>query len=418
MHFYLSPFGSSGDVFPMLGLAIELKKLGAEVTLATNPHFESCVRENGIPFHPIGTEEDYQRIASHPDLWHPRRSFGYLFENLKPFIEPQYKFFAAASQTMATGRKGQAIGIVNCFGFGGLAAMEKWGIPVHTLHLQPAVLWSDVRPPKMPNLHGPIWMRRLLFRIGEKFVLDRTACPFLNEWRRSLGLPPIRQLTRAWNSSRGILCLFPDWYASKQIDWPNPCFQSDFPLWNHASDGQMSGELQSFLEQGAAPVVFTPGTANKHGEHFFRVAQDALMKMGQRGIFLTEFREQVPQDLPNSILWLPYVALDQLLPRAAAFVYHGGIGSASQALMAGVPQIIMPLAHDQFDNAERLEQLGVSSTLPPGRFQVKSLVKHLERLLNDPSVRTSCQTVASRLEKGRGLQMMAKHLLSIHSEIC
>lgn len=414
MHFYLSPFGSSGDVFPMLGLAIELQRLGAEVTVATNPHFESRIRENGISFHPIGTEDDYRRIASHPDLWHPRRSFGYLFENLKPFIEPQYEFFANAAQDKKHGRQQHAVGIVNCFGFGGLAAMERWRIPIYTLHLQPAVLWSDIHPPKMPNLHGPKWMRRLLFRIGEKFVLDRTACPFLNRWRRSLGLPPIRQLTRAWNSSLGILCLFPEWYAEKQIDWPAPCFQSDFPLWNHASDRPMHGELASFLDQGDAPIVFTPGTANKHGVNFFKVAREALIAMGRRGIFLTEFREQIPSDLPDSILWLPYVALDRLLPKAAAFVYHGGIGSASQALMAGIPQVIMPLAHDQFDNAERLERLGVSSTLPPSRFQAKSLVKQLERLLNDPTARTSCQAAAARLHKGRGLEGMAKHLVERH----
>jgi rhamnosyltransferase subunit B len=406
----------------MLGLALELQRLGAKVTMATNPHFESRIRENGIAFHPIGTEEDYRRIASHPDLWHPRRSFGYLFENLKPFIEPQYEFFAEAAQCAKNaqcakhGAPQPAIGIVNCFGFGGLAAMEKWGIPVYTLHLQPAVLWSDIEPPKMPNLHGPKWMRRLLFRIGEKFVLDRTACPFLNRWRSSLGLPPIRQLTRAWNSNLGILCLFPKWYAEKQSDWPSPCFQSDFPLWNHASDEPMCSELQSFLEQGDAPIVFTPGTANKHGTEFFKEAQEALKIMGRRGIFLTEFREQIPSDLPDSILWLPYVALDQLLPKAAAFVYHGGIGSASQALMAGIPQVVMPLAHDQFDNTERLERLGVASTVPPKRFQVRALVKQLEWLLNDPTVKNSCQAVAKRIHKRQGLEEMAKHLIEKHSK--
>ncbi len=138
--------------------------------------------------------------------------------------------------------------------------------------------------------------------------------------------------------------------------------------------------------------------------------------MGRRGIFLTEFREQIPSDLPNSILWLPYVALDQLLPNAAAFVYHGGIGSASQALMAGIPQVIMPLAHDQFDNAERLERLGVASTLIPKRFQVRGLVKQLEWLLNDPTVKNSCQAVAKRIHKRQGLEGMAKHLIEKHSK--
>ncbi len=138
MHFYLSPFGSSGDVFPMLGLALELQRLGAKVTMATNPHFESRIRENGIAFHSIGTEEDYRRIASHPDLWHPRRSFGYLFENLKPFIEPQYEFFAEAAQCV---KHAQCV-------------CETRSPPACYRHCQ--LLWI-----RWPCSHGEVWHPRL-----------------------------------------------------------------------------------------------------------------------------------------------------------------------------------------------------------------------------------------------------------------
>jgi UDP:flavonoid glycosyltransferase YjiC (YdhE family) len=60
------------------------------------------------------------------------------------------------------------------------------------------------------------------------------------------------------------------------------------------------------------------------------------------------------------------VPLGQVLPRALALVSHGGIGTVSQALAAGIPQLVMPLGFDQFDNAARLERLGVAATLPPG----------------------------------------------------
>ena len=37
----------------------------------------------------------------------------------------------------------------------------------------------------------------------------------------------------------------------------------------------------------------------------------------------------------------------------AGLVHHGGIGTSAQALAAGIPQLLMPQAHDQPDNAAR-----------------------------------------------------------------
>ncbi len=400
MHYFLSTFGSAGDVFPMLGLATEIRDRGYRVTLATNQHFEENARACGIDFVPLGTEEDYQRCASHPDLWHFRKSFAYIFEHLKPWIPRQYEALTRAAQ------EGPVTAIVNCFGFGALAAQEKHGIPVYTLHLQPAVLWSDLKPPRMPGFMGPRWFKRIQFHVGEKLVIDRTVCPYLNQWRKTIGLPPVYRTLRSWNSPRGIICLFPSWYAEPQPDWPQPCYQTDFPLWNSGSDQPMDKALSQFIEQGDAPIVFTPGSANYHGKNFFQAALEACVSLKRRGVFLTGHAEQVPKELPSSIHWCRYVPLDQLLPRSAGFVHHGGIGSASQALLAGVPQLIMPLAHDQFDNAERLQMLGVASSLAPSRFTGKNLSRVLDRLLRSEEVSRHCAEVALRLEKGRGLKSL------------
>ncbi len=66
MRVLCSTFGSSGDVFPMLGLAIELQRRGHEVTLATNEYYRAITERNGICFEPIGSAEDFRRAAEHP----------------------------------------------------------------------------------------------------------------------------------------------------------------------------------------------------------------------------------------------------------------------------------------------------------------------------------------------------------------
>ena len=69
-----------------------------------------------------------------------------------------------------------------------------------------------------------------------------------------------------------------------------------------------------------------------------------------------------------------------------------------RALAAGIPHVIMPMAHDQPDNAARIERLGVGATLWPRQFRGPALSKALDRLLNSPPVRERCQQIAARFD--------------------
>jgi len=401
MRILCTTFGSSGDVFPMLGLGAELQRRGNEVIFATNDHFEGMVREQGLLFESLGTEEQFQAIVHDPGLWHPRRSFEILFRNLKTVLHRQYELFAKHAEA------GPIVGIANCLSHGAFVARDKLKVPVITLHVQPAVLWSDIEPPKLPGMFGPRWLRRGLFRIAERYFADPVVCPWLNAWRSELGLPPIRQITRWWNSPSGVLCMFPEWYCSLQADCPKPISQTDFPLWNHRSNQRMSDDVATFLSNGSAPIVFTPGSANMHGREFFEAAVQACGLLNRRAVLLTDFPEQVPSNLPKSVAHFRYVPLDLLLPHASAFVHHGGIGSSSQAMLAGIPQVLMPLAHDQFDNAERIQKLGIGDTIPVRCFTGPQVAKILKRLLESAEVSESCRNIASRMIARDGLRLSA-----------
>lgn len=72
------------------------------------------------------------------------------------------------------------------------------------------------------------------------------------------------------------------------------------------------------------------------------------------------------------------------MPRCAVNVHHGGIGSTAQGLRAGRPTLVVPLAHDQPDNAARLKRLGVSNTIPHGQVTPRRLADALRSLLEEP----------------------------------
>jgi len=401
VHFICSTLGSSGDVFPILGLALELRRRGHDITFATNEHFQRIVESYGLTFEMLGTEADYQACIRNPDLWNPRRAFRHVFQSLMPALKRQYEIHAAAQ------RSGAVVGITNCFGFGAFTAQDKLGMPVITVHVQPAVLWSDHAPPTLPGLFGPRWMKRWIYRAAERYILDPVVCPFLNDWRRELGLAPIHRITDRWHSPYGVLCMFPEWYATPQPDWPGNLLQSDFPLWNHQSDQSLAAEVKRFLNDGPAPLVFTPGSANVHGRKFFQAAVHACESLKRRGILLTGFPEQLPDKLPDSIVHFPFVPLDLLLPQSAAFIHHGGIGSMSQAMLAGIPQVLMPLAHDQFDNAARVLRLGIGESIPAPRFSESRLIPALNRLLSSARVSQACRDLSVRLNARDGLRQSA-----------
>jgi rhamnosyltransferase subunit B len=397
VHYICSTFGSAGDVFPLLGLALELRRRGHEVTFATNEHFRKVIESYGLPYEPLGTEEDFKTCIQNPDLWHPKRAFRHVLQSLQPALKRQYDIHAERS------RAGQVISITNCFGFGALMAQEKLGLPVITLHLQPAALWSDRQPPTLPGLFGPRWLKSLLYCFAERYFIDPVVCPFLNQWRHELGLPPVRKITRWWNSRFGLLCMFPDWYCPQPDDWPSGLMQTDFPLWNHKAAESLAPEVEIFLARGEPPIVFTPGSANLHGQQFFTSAVHACQTLGRRGILLTEFAEHLPAQLPDTVAHFNYIPLDLLLQKAAAFVHHGGIGSTSQAMLAGIPQFLMPLAHDQFDNAARIKRLRIGDSIPSHKFTGPRLTKSLHRLLGSATITNECRNVAVRLAKRDGI---------------
>ena len=132
--------------------------------------------------------------------------------------------------------------------------------------------------------------------------------------------------------------------------------------------------------------------------------------LNRRAVFATQHESDVPAHLPPSILVQRYAPFSLLLPRAAALVYHGGIGTCSQALAAGIPHLVMPLAHDQPDNANRLRRLGIGLSLHPRKFTGERVAAALRHLLKDNAVQTNCTCYAKQMRTAPSLDELAAWL--------
>ena len=89
----------------------------------------------------------------------------------------------------------------------------------------------------------------------------------------------------------------------------------------------------------------------------------ALAQTGQRAILLTGQGRQGNADLPDNVFEIGSIPFDWLFPRMAAVVHHGGAGTTSAALRAGVPSIVIPFIADQPFWGQCVADLGAG--LPP-----------------------------------------------------
>jgi len=407
-HVVLVTIGSAGDLFPFMRIALALQGAGHRISFLGPVQHEPFVRAAGLPFHGLPADP---AVLDHPDLWHPTRGFGVVWEATRPAMAAVPAFMAA------------------------LPADENCTMLVHPLALPEADLCRAARPglriaaaflapSNLPTVHDPLllgpwrvprWvphaLRRRLWRALAARFVDPIALPSVNAARAKAGMAPVTALIDAIVSIADLsIALFPDWFAPTQPDWPRPLVRCGFPLFDPDPQAAMSSELRAFLAQGGRPLVFTPGTGNRQARAYFEHAIDATRLLGVRAIFLTPHRDQLPTGLPPHVLWQEYVPLRALLPQVALLVHHGGIGTTAEALHAGTPQLVVPLAHDQFDNGARVEALGVGKSLPATRLTTRRLVKALEMLLDDEGLPGRCRKVAGYFGRDEGIENVVSAL--------
>lgn len=366
MRAILSAPGSRGDVNPMIAIGRRLREDGHQVVISLAEPYAEVAEDAGLEVEVLIGRDEFTEALGDPHVWRPIRGPLQVFRSVvSDFLERQQEVIARYH------RAGDTVLVSHPLDLASRVFRDAHPeTPLASVHLQPVILRTFDDPPRLSGswfeFSRPPSLMRATYWLIDSLAVDPVIRAPINRMRSSYGLKPVRRpLNQWWHSPDRILAMYPHWFAPASASFAPRLMHCGFPLQDHAQD--------DFSPPEDRPIVFTSGTAHHHCRAFFEQAVGACLQLRRPGLLLSTFPENFPPDLPRTVRALSYVSFSQLLPHCSAIVHHGGIGTTSQAVAAGIPQLIRPLAFDQFDNASRIEKLGLGLWLRHDRHLTRDL---------------------------------------------
>ena len=373
MRAILSAPGSRGDVNPMIAIGRRLQESGHQVVISLAEPYAEIAVQAGLEVEVVIAHQEFTEALGDPHVWKPVRGPLQVFRTVvSEFLERQREViqrYHVAGDTMLVAHPLDLASRI--------FRDAHPTTPLASVHLQPVILRTMQDPPRLSGwwfeMSRPTWLMRASYWLIDTLAVDPAIRGPINRMRSEFGLKTLRRpLHQWWHSPDLILAMYPEWFA--------PATASFLPQLQHCGFPLQDNSAEQFSPPQDHPIVFTSGTAHHHCRSFFEAAAQACVRLKRPGLLMSTFPENFPSALPDTVKPMPYVSFGRLLPHCSAIVHHGGIGTTSQALAAGIPQLIRPMAFDQFDNANRIEKLGCGRWLRNDRH----LAGTLDQILNDP----------------------------------
>lgn len=379
--FVFSTYGARGDVFPYLAIARELRARGQRAILATSANYRAEIEALGLEFRAVAPDAPTPRQAR--QMMHPRNGTEFLFRDLLlPSLRQSVSELRAATQnadvlvTHTTSLAGPIVAQLEAAR--GLRWVSSAASPL-------ALLTPDVALPALPRAADyPAFNRAMLGVLKRQLGMKLKAT---QQFRAELGLS--RGDNALWSDAHSPqlqLALWPDFFAPVPPDSTRKAVGFCFL----PAPEPLSPATKNWLNAGAPPLLFVAASFAQI-ERWEREALQSARALGRRAILLGAVEDAVSP----AVLRCRFAPLDALLPHCAALIHAGGIGTLALGLRAAIPMLLLPRAHDQFDNARRAEKLGLARVARRG-----DLAAQIRAVLGDETLKERLELVGGEVENG------------------
>lgn len=411
MNIVILTYGSRGDVQPFLPLSLGLMARGHDVKLAAPNRFKNLVENYGIPFVPLaGDPEDLSRRLNNVGF-NP-------FKQMREMMDHAVEIGAdVARQTDEACRDADLIIHTFAHAVGAHTLAREKNIP--DVHIQTFPMFTPTGD--YPNVAMPDLKLRALnyFSHYASSRLSKWSAKFgYEQVRRRAGLPkrklyfpfdddPIRPPTL-------ILCAWSPSILPPSAEWKENVHVTGYFFFDETESYQPPNELQAFLGAGEKPICVSFGSmVNRDAKRIDDVVREALRQTNHRGIILSGWGK-VNQPSSKDLLYLESAPHDWLFPRCKVVIHHGGAGTTSAGLRAGIPNIVVPFTADQPFWGRRVYAIGAG----PKPILVKNLtVERLTMAIAEAATKAAGERAQSARRKIRSEDGVSRAVELIESYV-
>ncbi len=415
--------GTRGDVTPYIALGLGLRDAGYNVRIAAPVGFSNLIQGRDRVTPPL----TFAPFEGNPtDLMIEQGDFTPFTIGTNPirsiratqnFLRKARPLYARMLHTAAEACRGSDILIHGLPTIWGAHIAEGLRIPAVRAVLQPLAPTREFPSTLLP-------FRFSLFGIGNWLSHWAVTQSLWLSWRNEINrarhadfdLPPAQWKDPSLQAfSRQPLTLngFSEQIVPRPQDWNEKQVITGY--WRRREEtservDELEG-VQRFIDSAKNPIAIGFGSPGTQG--YLSMLEEALNIANAQAVLTlpAKWHQEIKS---KNIFPVEYAPHDWLYSRVKVAVHHGGAGTTSASLHAGIPTITMPLAIDQFFWGERVHKIGVGpKPIPQRGLSAEKLANAIQESLHNSDMRAKAKTVSARLVTENGIQAAVRVMRDI-----
>jgi UDP:flavonoid glycosyltransferase YjiC (YdhE family) len=153
---------------------------------------------------------------------------------------------------------------------------------------------------------------------------------------------------------------------------------------------------------GDAPIVYLSlGSLGSADVELMQRLIDVLGKTDHR-VIVSKGPQHELLTLADNMFGEEFLPQPSILPQVDVVITHGGNNTVTECFHFGKPMIVLPLFWDQYDNAQRVDELHFGTRLDTYRFEDEQLTGAIASLLADEGLKPRHLAVSQQLQASPG----------------
>jgi sterol 3beta-glucosyltransferase len=401
MKFGIVTIGSQGDIDPFIALGKRLQSHGHSVRIAAFRRFEAYIKSEGLEYAPLsGDAAEVIRLLIGEQV----SPFQY-FRNLEVLLNPVKKDFLSDVFSACEGMDAILYSLLGAVAW---HAADKLNIPCFRVFFFPADPTGEFPAMTAPELPLGSVYNRFTFAGGDLLWTHATR-KLLNDWREDMGLSPIRPFSFPYRDIRGkpipTLYAYSPLVAPKPANWDKNRYLTGYWVHHTETEWKPDKSLVDFLNAGSKPIYL--GFGSMVGGSFVQVLDIVLESLhitNQRAVISAGWGNLQGRQLPENVHQIGFVPHEWLFEQVAAVVHHGGAGTTSAGLRAGIPSIVVPFGGDQPYWGNRVYKLGAGPRpIKRKELSSKRLVTAISEVIGNQTIIANAKRIGEQLRKEDGV---------------